>query len=292
MAAQDETWTAYNGFKALKSQYLPNCCAEPRLTSIFRSLPNLKSLNVTLMTSPFSNQDADFLGEIWKIPSTRLLPRVATTERFTAILSSLSSSPLQSLSHDRLPFEFFAQKPPLITTFARAFRTLTSLNLTLDYSDMPNKLHTIPAFENLSTCLRNAIDLRSFSLTMLGRRKSPISALVISLHLHDFSFPHLHTLKLEGVSCTQSELSTFLTAQNSLKVLQLGGEGLRNKHQPVNGGVHLLEGSFSELFRTVKKGLELEKFGIMGDLRSLEYGEFWLFDDLVLVDDLGEYVTD
>lgn len=292
MTAQDETWTAYNKIKALKDCHLPSCCAEPRLTTIFHSLPNLRSVHVTLMTCPFTHKDADFLGEIWKIPTTRLLPRVATTGRFTAILSSLAGVRLGSLSHDRLPFEFFAQKPSLVALCGDAFRSLTRLSLTLDYSDMPNNLHTGPAFANLSACLRGAVDLRSFSLAMLGRRKSPVSDLLASLHAHHFSFPLLHTLKLEGVSCTQDELAIFLVSQPSLKTLQLGGAGLRNNHQPVNGGVHLLEGSFRELFKAVRKGMELDQFKLMGDLKSLEYSELWILDDLVSVDDILDYVTD
>jgi len=290
--AQDETWTAYTNVKVLNDQNLPTCCSQPRLASIFSSLPNLRSVSVTLMTCPFTRQHPDFLNEIWKIPSTRRLPRAATIERFTAILSSTSSQPLQKLSHDRLPFEFFAQRPTLITTFSNAFRSLTSLSLALDYGDNSTSLHTTSAFENLSTCLRNTIELRSFSLSMLGRRKIPISDLITTLHTHNFSFPCLHTLKLEGVSCTQRELCTFLVSQKCLKTIQLGGEGLRNKHQPVNGGVHLLEGSFIEVFRTIKGGMDLERFDVMGDLKSLEYGELWVLDELVSVNDIGEYVTD
>jgi len=38
--------------------------------------------------------------------------------------------------------------------------------------------------------------------------------------------------------------------------------------------------------------MELDQFKLMGDLKSLEYSELWILDDLVSVDDILDYVTD
>ncbi|KAG9249312.1 hypothetical protein BJ878DRAFT_475716 [Calycina marina] len=279
--AQDDTWSAYNVLKALKDRHLPTSCSPERLRSIFSSLPNLHTLDVTLRACPFTTDDTAFLSQIWTIPSTRLLPQVATTERFTAILcclkppsedtpSSLTLSkddsttwsqeektstgfsvpvPLKHLTHDRLPFEFFAQKLSLINTFCTIFTTLECLSLTLDYSELPNNLHTTQAFTNLPHCLHSPPYLQTLTLCMLGRHKPSISPLLTLLTPDTNTpnpppFPKLHKLTLSGVSCTSPELSSFLLAQKALRKLRLDGEGLRRKHQGVNGGVHLVEGTW------------------------------------------------
>jgi hypothetical protein len=67
---------------------------------------------------------------------------------------------------------------------------------------------------------------------------------------------------------------------------------LRARHQPPNGGVHLQEGSFKELFTRLKSEMRLERLDVMGDLVGLESGERWVLDNLVEEMNLREFVTD
>ena len=296
LQAQEEAWSTYNKLKLLKEEYLPQNCDQYLLTQAFRRLPNLRHITVSLTNCPFEESTCpELLSQIWGIPSTRLLPRVATTERFTSILTALSSSPiasLKTLSHDRLPFEFFAQKPLLISLLSTTFNALTSLSLTLDYSDMPNNLHSLQAFQNLSHCLRCATELKTLNLSFQGRKKITISPLLSSFSNHAFSFRYLESLKLEGVMSSGTELGNFIISQKALKRLQIGGEGLRARHQPPNGGVHLQGGSFKELFTRLKSEMRLERLDVMGDLVGLESGERWVLDNLVEEMNLREFVTD
>ncbi|KAF4619060.1 hypothetical protein G7Y89_g14785 [Cudoniella acicularis] len=297
LEAQSSTWASYAELRELKDQYLPEFFDFDRLVKIFSGLSNLESLEVTLMTCPFQEETHPYLlKDIWGIPSTRLLPRVATTERFTILLTALASNisiiSLKSVSHDRLPFEFFAQRLILIEQFSLVFRSLTSLKLTIDYSDMPNNLHYAKGFHNLFQCLSSPTSLRNLELAFLGRKKLDVSPLFSSFQEHGYAFPALQDLKLKGIATTEEELCYFLKRQKTLKRLQLGGSGLRARHQTANGGVHLSKGSFRAVFESVNKELSLESFMVQGDLIGLESGERWILDKVDAQENLKEYVTD
>jgi hypothetical protein len=277
----EETWSTYHRWKALKEQYLPRVCDLALLTEAFSSLSNLRDISVSLTNFPFPSTDCpELLSQMWRIPSTRLLPRIPTTSRFTSLLSAISISPhltIQTLSHDRLPFEFFAQNRPLISSISPAFTHLTSLALTLDYHDS-NALHHEPACQNLALCLHRATNLHTLSLTFQSRTKVSISALLSACC--DIPLRDLRSVRLEGIACTEDELVGFLTAHAGLKAVVLGGPGVRTPHQPATGGVHLREGTFAGLFERVGRGLGLESFEIMGDLLEVESGRRWLLDGL------------
>lgn len=297
LEAQTSAWGTYAQLKEEKERYLPTSCEIDTLTRIFGRLPNLRSIEVTLTTCPFEEEGhPELLKDIWRIPSSRLLPRVATTERFTNILTAVSSNVstirINSLSHDRLPFEFFAQKAIVNSLLSTAFQPLTTLKLTIDYSDMPNNLHAPHAFQNLSHCLRTATSLRSLDFAFEGRKKIDISPLLSSFKEAGHHFSNLGELKLKGIISTEMELGDFLTAQKSLKLLQLGGLGVRAPHQHSNGGVHLKEGSFKGLFGRLRAELGLEELRIQGDLVAEESGERWVLDHVELEERLREYVID
>ncbi|KAF8863274.1 hypothetical protein BDZ45DRAFT_702598 [Acephala macrosclerotiorum] len=297
MEMQTSVWSTYANLRAQKERYLPGSCDIHALNEAFGLLPNLKNVEVNLMTCPFQEDDhPEMLKEIWGIPSTRLMPRVATTERFTSLVSAIGSNTstirIESLSHDRLPFEFFAQRPVLISHMSGAFKSLTNLNLAIDYSDMPNNLHHSQAFQNLSICIRSATQLRSLNLQFLGRRKIDISDLLSTFRASNYLFTNLKTLTLRGIMSTETDLGDFLIRQKSLKSLQLGGLGLKTRHQPPNGGVHLSEGSFKELFAKIKSNLDLESFKLHGDLIGVESGERWILDGIENERNLWEFVTD
>jgi hypothetical protein len=294
----EEAWKAYREHQVLKEKYLPGCCEPNLLKNILLRLPNLRSIRVSLTECPFQDPNLypDTLRQIWATPSTRLLPRVATTERFTNILTAIVSASsvcnIQTLSHDRLPFSFFAQKHLQISFVAIAFQPLTSLSLTIDYTDLPSNLHPVPLFDNLSYCLRLAPKLRTLYLAFRGQKKISISSLLTSLQLNSFRYTELEDLTLEGIAATEKELGLFLTEQKMLKRLRLGGDGVHTWHERPNGGVHLTTGSFRDLFAKVKADLTLEKFELMGDCKGEESGEEWLLEAADDIKNLREYVLD
>jgi hypothetical protein len=157
---------------------------------------------------------------------------------------------------------------------------------------MPNDLHSPQAFQNLSHCLRYAADLRTLKLAFQGRKKISISPLLCTFEEHEFSFKKLEEVVFEGVTSTEREMGVFLVRQKALRRIRLGGEGLRNPHQPVNGGVHLREGWFGGLFGKVERQMKPERLEIMGDLVGLESGEIWILDTVEEVKNLKEYVLD
>ncbi|KUJ10241.1 uncharacterized protein LY89DRAFT_700775 [Mollisia scopiformis] len=297
MDMQTSVWSTYADLRAQKERYLPTACDKDALMEILSLLPNLKTVEVSLMTCPFQEDEhPEMLKEIWGIPSTRLMPRVATTERFTNLVSALASNitiaSIKSLSHDRLPFEFFAQRPATIHHMSGAFRSLTSLSLAIDYSDMPNNLHQTQAFHNLSLCMRSASQLQTLALQFMGRRKIDIRELLFTFRVSDYEFRHLETIALRGITSTAADLGTFLVKQKSLKSIQLGGLGLKTRHQPPNGGVHLSEGSFKGLFERVRRNLNLESLKVQGDLVGQQSGERWVLENVEDEKDLWEFVMD
>ncbi|KAN0104445.1 hypothetical protein V8E51_010190 [Hyaloscypha variabilis] len=297
LEAQTSAWGTYAQLKEDKERYLPTSCEIDTLTSIFSRLPNLRSIEVTLTIFPFEEADhPELLKDIWRIPSSRLLPRVATTERFTNVLTAVASNvsiiSIKSLSHDRLPFEFFAQRAIVNSLLSVAFQSLTTLKLAIDYSDMPNNLHAPQAFQNLSHCLRAATSLQSLDLAFEGRKKTDISPLLSSFKETNHMFSSLGALTLKGIISTEVELGNFLTKEKSLKILQLGGLGVRAPHQPSNGGVHLNEGSFRGLFGRLRTELALDELRVQGDLVAEESGERWVLDHVELEERLREYVID
>jgi len=294
LTQQYATWEAYERFKQLTATYLPTSCDEATLTEIFASLPNLTSLKINLMLCPFIKRNPnvpDLLVNIWTFPSTRLLPRVATVERMTSILNAVAANSttltINSLSHDRLPFEFFFQNPKKMAVISTAFRYLTSLELLLDYSDLPNDTHAPQAFANLGKCLRAAPLLKDLSLGFQGRRKVDVTALLASFAEDEYTLPHLSTLQLQGMVTTETDLCDFLVRQKqTLTTVTLGGEGVKAVRQPVNGGIFLDIGSWKGLVSCLTEELELDKAGscvvyLQGDLKGLQSDESWIFEEAV-----------
>ncbi|KAI6708737.1 hypothetical protein JHW43_008722 [Diplocarpon mali] len=281
---QHLTWSAYTHFKTLKETHLPASCDPSRLIPIFARLSRLTSISITLMSCPFPARHPNtphLLPEIWSFPSTRLLNRVATVERASAVLSSVSVSSLAiaSFKHDRLPFEFFVQKPALMETFRSAFRALGTLELALEYSDMPNNMHADLAFSNLGKCIQAAPLLQHLEIAMLGRRKIDIRPLLSLLAERDAGLQYLESFKLQGVITTEDSLSEFLLSLgSSLARAHLGGEGVRSSRQPSNGGVFLESGRWSSLAGRLGTEMAGVEVWVQGDLKELESGQIWIFD--------------
>ncbi|KAK0118274.1 hypothetical protein ONS95_012573 [Cadophora gregata] len=294
LTQQYAAWKAYEHFKQLTNTYLPTSCDEDMLTEIFANLPNLTSLKISLMLCPFIKWDPEvpeLLVNIWGFPSTRLLPRVATVERMTSIMNAIAANSatltINSLSHDRLPFEFFFQNQKKMAVISTSFRNLTTLELLIEYSDLPNDTHAAQAFSNLRKCLRAAPLLKDLSLGFQGRRKVDIAPLLASFAADEYTFLHLSTLQLQGMITTETDLCDFLVRQKStLTRVILGGPGVVAVRQPANGGIFLDTGSWKGLVSRLSEELKLDKAGacvvlLQGDLKGLESGERWVFEKAV-----------
>lgn len=76
--------------------------------------------------------------------------------------------------------------------------------------------------------------------------------------------------------------------------MQLGGIGSKAPHQKANGGVHLTEGTWRSVFKSVLESLGLERgcFLVQGDMLELDRGKSFVLEDLEAVADLGMFVSD
>ncbi|KAH9222000.1 hypothetical protein DL95DRAFT_354752 [Leptodontidium sp. 2 PMI_412] len=296
LTQQHVTWDAYAHFKKLTDKFLPSSCDEDTLTDIFAHLPNLTSLKISLMLCPFITPDVpDLLANIWVFPSTRLLPRVATVERMSSILNAVAANSatlsINTLSHDRLPFEFFFQNQNKIAVISSAFKNLTTLTLLMDYSDLPNNTHSNTTFSNLSKCLRTAPLLQNLSLAFQGRRKVDIAPLLSSFAVDEYTFQHLSTLQFQGMVTTEDDLYDFLVRhKSSLTHVTIGGEGVKQVRNPPNGGVYLDLGSWKGLVGRLNEEFEINKVNgcavfLQGDLKGLNSGEMWVFERPVEAED-------
>ncbi|RDW58071.1 hypothetical protein BP6252_13482 [Coleophoma cylindrospora] len=283
----NEAWAYHGGLKTLKEVYAPKVCDPSLLEDTFKQLQNLESIAVSLHNMPgFTNE---LFQGIWRFPTTRALPRVWTWERFTSILTAVSSSNIQlkSLSHDRLPFEFFTQRPTVISQLSTTVTNLQFLSLQLDYSDSPNAAHHQTGLERLSQFLRSAPLVKTLHLVFQGRTKILISPLLSNLEAHAASvetlslgdkkkdisspnFPFLETLMLDKIATTEFELAAFITRHPTLRRLQLGGPGLVAPHHSSDGGIQLTSGTFKGLFSQLKFSLDIEKFNAQGEFQEIE----------------------
>lgn len=315
LSRAEDAWPRYFNLRPLAHLYSSLVCDPDILSQTFSSLPNLTSLFVSLANFPFPDEpELAVLRQIWQIPSTRMLNRVLTTERFTTILETLlphiAKTNLKRLKHDCLPVEFFAQKQSRIESFGPIFSRMSEIDLALNYSDLPNNLHSANALENLARCLRCAEGLKRLSLTWLGRRKVDVSVLFMALLPQEDTkeetyFPKLEYLHLEGLASPLELLVGFvLGLKGSLKDLELGGEGSHAPRQMPNGGVHLVTGRFKDLFERVREGMAkvegedgLERFVVKGDLLEMGTdgngaGGFWPVNAWTRVEVLGKRFSD
>jgi hypothetical protein len=293
---QESTWAAYLRLKALREQYFPESCEPDRLTRIIGGLCNLDTLEIESMRFPFpGEEELDLLEQVWKIPSTRHLDRPATADRFTDIMTALSVNlevvKLRSLSHDRLPFQFFTQQQETLDRFFPVASNLTTLSLGIDFHDS-DRIHYVKGIENISNLLGSATQLQRLSLIFYGRRKFDISPFFRHILDAEIGLDKLEYLNLQSIITTELELGNFIAALPTLQHLQLGGSGLRAPHQPANGGVHLIQGSFDGLFKRLDKEMKLDCSLVQGDLVGVESGERWVLDDVEMQTNLKEYVID
>lgn len=267
-----KAWEGYTGLKELKDRYFDGSCEGEKLRGVFRELGALESVEIELMSWPYGKVDGmGVLEGIWKIPSTRGLPRKETVERFRCILSGLlenvGGNRLRTLGHDRLPVEFFIQDTVFLRSLAPVFGSLKTLDLGID-DDEKNEALSLKGCQNLASLLRTASNLETLALSFQGRTKKNIAPILEYFQEDKFTFPHLRILKLQYIITTSDDLGAFLVRhKDTLKEVQLGGQGIRAPNRTPNGGVHLEEGSWEELFDLLKAemgGCEIWGKGMRG----------------------------
>ncbi|TEY57734.1 hypothetical protein BOTCAL_0206g00040 [Botryotinia calthae] len=286
----EEAWFRYSSLKFLKEENSSLICDPDILSEVFRSLPNLSALSVSMVNFPLPDEPAlSLLASVWRVPSTRLLHRDLTKKRFTTILFSLLHSvdvlKLRKLSHDCLPFEFFSQNKVLFESITPIFSNLTDLRLALDYSNIPDNLDPKEAFANIAICLKAATNLENFYGCFQSKRKIDITPLLEDLlsksDEQKHFLPRLRSLHIEGVSSRFHALESFLISLSStLEVIEFGGDGCHEPNQLSNGGVHLLDGKFRRLFENVERAIgdPLTRFVVRGDLVEVEGGGSWFLN--------------
>lgn len=278
-------------FQNLKKTYAAYYCEPELLNAAIPYLPNLDTIDISLDNCPFDPTD-EVWPRVWEFPTTRLLQRVLTTQRTTDIL--LATRPLPSpnanakgiqtpinpkiltLTHSRLPLEFFTQPPRTFSSVVNSFTNLRALSLNLDYSPFPNDRYLIESFQGLGRCLSEAFSLQSLSLAYWGQTNPQLNIDVI--FGSKTMWKQLHTFRLTGVKIVVEDLLGFLHRQKgTIKRLGIGGKG-----QGINryGAYETMDfGSrigFRDLCHGIRElvadGAILEKFNVMKNLRSTSGG--------------------
>jgi F-box domain len=283
-------WTEYSQMEVAKAKYSHGYCNLNTLRRSFKNLPNLKAIDVSTFRCPYTN---NLLQRIWQIQSSRLLPRAVGSERFTNILYAARQLYLESVSHDRLPVQFWAQKTKVLSKVAKAFRNLHTLKICSEYCVNLNSPNDKTLFKRLCFCLRAAPLLRTLHIGFQGAEKPKMNIFECN---GDFTWPHLHTLALKGMIFGQDDLVTFLLRhKSSLKRLRLGGNDDITLRMAVSTGIQLSQGTLRGLVEGIKGkgGLELEKLNMSSNFDDWAStpSTVWDFGKGVYDDEWGQIKT-
>ncbi|KAL2125886.1 hypothetical protein VTI74DRAFT_2346 [Chaetomium olivicolor] len=255
----------------------------------FKHLPNLRDLEITLTKCPY---DIAILNEVFQMRTCRKRDRAQACKNMNSIVSAIRHAHLDSLSIDQLPLEIFRLADDRRHWFdcARSFASLSRLSLVLD--PPPNLLPSarFRAVNGLGHVLAYCANLTHLSLAF-HTYHAPLEKFPLSFQAlfcgDAFAYPKLTDLKLEGISCSEEDLRSFLLRHAAtLERLRLGGRGLAKPYECSIGGVHLHEGSFRGLFISLQGRLtRLKRFHMEGDAEAGDYRsggrEVYLFEPVV-----------
>lgn len=281
-------WMEYAEFKSQKESLAHKYCNPEILEETFKNLPNLRAIDVKLTSCPFQQP---LLNRIWQIPSTRLLARVSTTERFSNIISAARHLNLDSLTHDCLPFEFWSQRN-IHKIVTQTFKGLRTLKIYLDYSVFPNALHSSKSFSGFGSALCAAPNLETLHM---GFANSIRPQMNLAECMGDYTWCNLRTLGLEGMTISEDDVVNFLMRHAAtLKRLQLG---VYRSPSTTPGTVNMenvitfQEGTFRGLLTRTREAMKLEKLNMKGDVMDIfspvryNYGPGLYDDDWIRVPD-------
>jgi hypothetical protein len=283
-----EAWNEYLELKSQKKSLASKYCKLDILEKAFEHLPNLKSIEVNLSSCPFEHP---LLQRIWHIPSTKLNARVPNTLRFINIITAARKVRMHTLSHDRLPFEFWCQKG-ISKKVIYAFQDLRSLKLSLDFStSIKTPLDIEVCLMNLGSALTSTPHLETLYIGFAnGGAHSGVPQFSFADILGEFTWPHLRTLGLEAMTVFEEDIVTFLRRHAAtLKRLQVGvsnSSRVSAQSLAVRTGIHFAQGSVLGLQSRIREALMLEKLNMSGmatdqtmtSTNSTDYGE-GLYDE-------------
>jgi hypothetical protein len=275
-------WAEYAELKRQKESLADKYCNLDLLEEAFKNLPKLRAIGINLMRCPFQHS---LLQLIWQIPTTRLLSRVSTTQRFSNIIYAARHLSLHSLTHDCLPFEAWSQRS-ILENVPATFQGLRTLKVCLDYSVFPNALHSSNGFSGFSSALCVAPNLQTLHVGFANSIRPNLS---FSEFMGEYTWHDLHTLGLEGMNIAEDDVASFLIRHvATLKRLQLGvyrTSGYSQKVANMQNIIQFRQGTLKGLLTRIRDAMRLEKLNMKGDvmedinsLTPYKYGP-GLYDD-------------
>lgn len=265
-AVRRDAWLRYDELERRRKCVPPFESRADLVEEALRRLTNLRELDITFTTCPY---DIEVLQNVFEVPNYRKIDRCTARKNLNVIVAALQGTRLSSLRIDRLPMEILRLPYERKHWFdcRSGFASLASLDLTMDSSDLL-PAGQFKAVNGLGCILHAAPGLKSLSLAF-NNYTTPRSKFVLFFDemLGQFAFEQLEDLRLEGVSCDESDLHDFLARHGAtLRRLRLGGRGLAKPYEPSIGGVHLCRGRFRSLFAALRPRLvALERLHMHGD---------------------------
>ncbi|KAK3491795.1 hypothetical protein B0T13DRAFT_62587 [Neurospora crassa] len=269
-----DAWIKYYELEGKARDLPPFHTRSAMVEESFKRLPNLKDLEITYTKCPY---DIEVFKDVFLVRNCRKRDptfRAQTCKNMNAIISAVRHVSLNSLTIDQLPLEIFRLPDDRRHWFdccASSFSSLSKLDLTIDPPANLMPQSRFKAINGLGHVLQLSPNLTHLSLSF-HTYHAPMQKFGFSFRalLQDFTFTKLTSLKLEGVSCSEEDLRSFLLRHaKTLERLRLGGRGLAKPYELSIGGVHLHEGSFRSLFASLQGKLpKLQRLHLEGDLEA------------------------
>lgn len=222
------------------------------ITKAFQILNNTKCIIISHRPPRFHSEE---LVAAWieGFPTNFRRAELIIAE-FKAIIQAAHDSniKIRHLSHDLMPAEFFTQKPSVVAKVLKLFRDLESLKMT--FYPATQSLRPYPVWElwaGIFKALQLAPNLKTLHLGF-ENRKYREAYLPLRKLVGTFTWPSLYRLRLDGLTLCEPDLTAFLLRHaSSLRSLTFSN-------------IVLVEGSFKDLFHSLRKGLSLESFHVNG----------------------------
>ncbi|KAK1767986.1 hypothetical protein QBC33DRAFT_40610 [Phialemonium atrogriseum] len=267
-----DAWVKYYEMEA-RGRGLPSFASQSALVEkSFNQLPNLKHLEITYTKCPY---DIPILSEAFQVRSCMRWDRGQACKNMNLVVSAIQNVKLSSLTVDPLPLEIFKAAGDRKHWFdcARSFAGLSRLDLAIDSPSTLLPQSKFRAVNGLGHVLQFSPHLTHLSLRFHSYH-APREKFTLSFRamLGDLTFQKLTDLKLEGISCAEDDLRSFLLRHGpTLERLRLGGKGLAKPYEASIGGIHLYDGSFRSLFTSLREKLpRLQRFHMEGDIEAGE----------------------
>ncbi|KAK0712265.1 hypothetical protein B0T21DRAFT_75703 [Apiosordaria backusii] len=266
-----EAWSNYHKLEERATLVGPLHTRQSMLEAAFKRLPNLEVLDINFTKNPYG---IEFFDEIFRHYYCRKQDRIRASKDLNSILSALPHVHLESFSIDQVPLELFRQADTRQRWFdcAQTFASLSRLDLVLDVPRQMGPASRSRAINGLGRVLQSASNITHLRLAF-HTYHSPAEKFELSfraLFAGDFTYKKLTDLKLEGISCSEEDLKSFLLRHSpTLERLRLGGRGLAKPFELSIGGIHLHNGRWRSLFAGLKENLvALQRFHLEGDIES------------------------